>query len=265
MNLLKISAAYLLLFSLSSPVLAFWGPNGHRVIGEIAEKHLNNKARKAVHNILGNESLGMATNWADFIKSDSTMNYLGPWHYLNVKQGLNYEQFKQFLSTDSAVDAYTKLNFLVNELKNGQLDDAKKLMYLHLLIHISGDIHQPMHIGQTEDLGGNKIKVAWFNEQTNLHSIWDDKLIEFQKLSYTELASSIDFSTKAQRQEWQTQAREEWYYESYKIAGELYNEITQPDQKLGYRYNFDHINTLKLQLFKGGIRLAGLLNEIFGN
>ncbi|HET9055431.1 MAG TPA: S1/P1 nuclease, partial [Chitinophagaceae bacterium] len=213
--------------------------------------------------ILGNESLAIASNWADFIKSDSTFNYLNSWHYINIKQGLNYTEFSNYLQKDTATDAYTRLNFLIGELKNKQLPLEKKQIYLRLLIHIAGDIHQPLHVGRLEDLGGNKIKISWFNEQTNLHSLWDDKIIELQKLSYTEYVASINHTNKSQRIQWQQQPLSKWFFESYEIAGKIYNGITQPEQKLGYRYNFENIETLNLQLLKGGVRLAGLLNEIF--
>lgn len=263
---MKFSVRLLLLFAclfIFSSAFANWGPTGHRVVGEIAEKHLTGKARRAIHRILGDESLGMSANWADFIKSDTAYNYVYGWHFINLKPGLSYDEFRDYLHADSAADAYTKLNFLVRELKNKKLDAGKQQMYLRLLVHIAGDIHQPMHVSRAEDLGGNKIKVTWFSEPSNLHSVWDDKLIEFQKLSYTEYTAAIDHCTEQQCREWQKQPMDQWFFESYTIAGQLYSEITQPDQKLGYRYNFDHIDTLDKQLLKGGIRLAGLLNSIF--
>ena len=67
-----------------------------------------------------------------------------------------------------------------------------------MLIHLVGDIHQPMHTGRSDDQGGNKIKVMWFNEPKNLHQVWDDQLILFQQLSYTEYAAAINHTTPAQ-------------------------------------------------------------------
>ena len=243
---------------------AWWGQNGHRIVGEIADSYLSSKARKAISEILGTESIAMGSNWADFIKSDSTYNYLSPWHYINIKQGLSQAEFNAILQSDSTTDAYTKLNFLVAELKNKDLSLEKKQMYLRLLIHIAGDIHQPLHVGRLEDLGGNRIRVLWFGDSTNLHSVWDEKLIESQNLSYTEYAKAINHSTKAQRKLWQEQPMNEWFFESYQIAGKVYSGITQPYQRLSFRYNFDYLEILNSQLLKGGIRLAGLLNSIFG-
>lgn len=248
--------------SLSS--FAWWGQTGHRVVGEIADIYLTNKARKAIGEILGDESIAISSNWADFIKSDSAFNYLSPWHYINVKQGLSQAEFNDVLTRDTIADAFTKLNFLIGELKNKQLSADKKQMYLRLLIHIVGDIHQPLHVGRFEDLGGNRIRVIWFGDSTNLHSVWDDRMIESQDLSYTEYVKAINYSTKAQRKQWQQQSLNEWFYESYQLAGAVYNSVRQPHQRLSFRYNFDHIAKLNEQLLKGGIRLAGLLNSIFG-
>jgi len=242
----------------------WWGQNGHRIVGEIADSYLSNKARKAIREILGYESIAMTSNWADFIKSDSTFNYLNPWHYINVKQGLSQAEFNIVLQNDTITDAYTKLNFLINELKNQQLPLEKKQLYLRLLIHIAGDIHQPLHVGRLEDLGGNRIRVLWFSDSTNLHSVWDDKMIESQNLSYSEYVKAINHSTKDQRKQWQEQPMNEWFFESYQLAGKIYSGITQPHQRLSFRYNFDYIEILNGQLLKGGVRLAGLLNSIFG-
>ncbi len=258
----KVFLPVVLIF-LNYSVHAWWGTNGHRIVGQIAENHLSKKARNAIQEILGTESPGLVSNWADFIKSDTSYNYLNPWHYINLKKGLDYEEFKTLLVKDTSTDAYTKLSFLVSELKRPTLDRKKKLMYLKLLIHIVGDVHQPMHVSRAEDQGGNRIKVIWFNDSTNLHSVWDDKLLELQKLSYTEYAISLDHTSPKERKEWQEQPITSWFYESYTIAGQLYNEITQPNQRLSYRYNYDHVEIMNRQLLKAGIRLAGLLNDIF--
>lgn len=263
MNFLKKLLLSGLLFCIYLPSMAWWGQTGHRIVGEIAESYLTPKAKKAITEILGTESLAMASTWADFIRSDSNYNYLVPWHYIDVKSGMSYNEFKATLQKDTAVDAYTQLNFLIRELKKKELPRDKKIMYLRLLVHITGDIHQPMHVSRAEDQGGNKIKLIWINEPTNLHSLWDEKLIDYQKLSYTEYTAAINHTGIKQRLAWQKQPMTEWFFESYQIAGQLYAEITTPDQKLGYRYNFDHLETMNQRLVKAGIRLAGLLNAIF--
>jgi hypothetical protein len=244
--------------------MAWWGVNGHRVIGEIAQSYLSSKAKKAIREILGDETLAMSSNWGDFIKSDSTYNYLYSWHYVNTKAGLSFTDLQAKLLQDTTANLYNKINFIIGELKNKQLENDKKVMYLRLLIHFVGDAHQPLHVGgRPEDLGGNRVKVMWFNEPTNLHAVWDEKLPEFQRLSYTEWTAAINHAKKKLREAWQQQPMTEWFFESYQIAQQIYAEITQPDQKLGYNYNFVHLETMNQQLLKGGVRLAGILNDIF--
>lgn len=241
-----------------------WGANGHRIVGEIADSYLTKKARKAVYEILGSESIAISSNWADFIKSDSAMKYLDSWHYINLKAGLDYANFEAILKNDTSTNAYTKLNFLIGELKKKELSAERKLFCLRMLIHIEGDIHQPMHVSRAEDLGGNRIKLFWFSDATNLHALWDEKLIEHQQLSYAEFAKNINHTNRQQRIEWQQQPMEQWFFESYQLSDKIYKSITQPEQRLGYRYNYDYLTTLQQQLLKGGVRLAGLLNELFG-
>ena len=257
---------FIALLSLLPAQSMAWGAIGHRIVGQIADSYLNPKARLALKKILGNESLAMASTWADFIKSDPSYSYLSPWHYVDLKAGINDADAKAYFEQDTIADAYTKLNFIIKELKKKSLAADKKLMYTRLLIHIVGDIHQPFHVGRGEDAGGNKIMVQWAGEPnpTNLHSVWDSKLIESQQYSYTEYAHNINFTTAKQRAAWQSGSLTDWLIESHGIAETLYAEIKEPNQKLGYRYVFDHIHLAEQQMLKGGVRLAGLLNQIFG-
>jgi hypothetical protein len=239
-----------------------WGTEGHRICGQIADSYLTPQARKAIKEILGNESIAIASTWADFIKSDPDFNYMSPWHYIDFDKPYTLPEMQDFLAHDNKVDAFTKLNFLIAELKKKDLNKGNKLLYLRMLIHIAEDVHQPMHTAHTDDKGGNDFKVNWFNNPTNLHSIWDSQLIDFQQLSYTEYTNAINHSTPAQRKEWQKASIAQWLYESNQIAEKLYTEI-KPGDTLNYKYNFNHIETLNHQLLKAGVRLAGVLNGLF--
>jgi len=266
MNMKKILFTRLLtvLIVLYLPLQSMaWGMLGHRIVGEIADQYLTKKARKGIAAILGNESVAMSSNWADFIKSDPAYNYLSNWHYINIVSGKTEQQVIQLLEADTAVNAYTKIIFLTNELKKKEVPQTDKILYLRMLIHLVGDVHQPLHVGRPEDLGGNRIKVLWFNESKNLHQVWDDALISSQKLSYTEYAKAINFVSKAQRKDLQQQRPSFWLYDSYLIAEKIYADVKAPDEKLGYEYNFKYKAIAEEQMLKGGVRLAGLLNEIF--
>ena len=239
-----------------------WGVLGHRIVGQVADSYLTKNTKREIFKILGNESVAMTSNWPDFIKSDPSYKYLDVWHYINLRSGLSETDLKNYLATDTVTDAYTKLNWLTAQLKNKELEQDKKVLYLRLLIHIVGDLHQPLHIGRAEDRGGNGVKVNWFKDPSNLHTVWDTKLIDFQQLSYTEYATSINYTTKAQRNEWQAEPVSEWIWQSYQHTEKIYAE-TKPDSNLSYEYNFKFIGVVNQQLLKGGVHLAGLLNEIF--
>ena len=247
------------------PVFSFgWGVLGHRIVGQIAESYLTPKARIEVQKILGNESIAMVSNWADFIKSDKAYSYLYNWHFIDLDKAYTYPELQEYLNKDASVDAYTKLNFLIGELKKKDLSQENKLLYLRMLIHIVEDLHQPLHTGHTDDKGGNDIKVNWFTTPTNLHSIWDSQLIEFQQLSYTEYTAMINHTTIAQRTEWQKAPISQWIFESNQLAEKIYSEVKNGDTLNTYNYNFNHIAIVNQQLVKAGVRLAGILNELFG-
>lgn len=259
-----IAAIFFVIFFFYLPLSSMaWGMLGHRIVGEIASTYLTSKARTEIKKILGNESIAMASNWADFIKSDTSYKYLSPWHYIDFEKGISYQQMQEVLQKDSNTDAYTKLNFLIKELKKKNLSKDKKLMYLRLLIHIAEDLSQPLHVSPVGYAGGNDIKVNWFSTPSNLHRVWDEDLIDYQKLSYTEYAKVINYPTAAQKKIWIRQPLTLWLYDSYTIAQNLIEKAPAPNTRLSYDYNFNHIATLNEQLLKGGIRLAGLLNDIF--
>jgi hypothetical protein len=260
----SIAGVMIAVFLLYVPLSSYsWGVLGHRIVGQIAETHLTKKTKKAVAGILGNESLAMSSNWGDFIKSDSTYDYLDTWHYVNLVSGLTKQSVEDYLERDTMINIYTKSNWLIAELKKRELPKATQQLYLRLLVHFIGDMHQPMHTGRPGDRGGNSIRVLWFRDSKNLHQVWDEALINFQQLSYTEYANAINFVTPSQRKQIQQSRMSDWIYESYQYAELIYADIKVPEQKLSYEYNFKYKAIVDEQLLKGGIRLAGILNEIY--
>src|SRR4249920_1952856 len=109
-----------LLFALPFQSFA-WGLFGHRIVGEIASKYLTPAAKAAVIKILGTETMAMASNYPDFIKSDSNYNYLYNWHYINFRGGLSRQQVDSVLAIDTASNAYTRINQIVKQLKSKKL------------------------------------------------------------------------------------------------------------------------------------------------
>ena len=240
-----------------------WGATGHRIVGGIADHYLSTKAKKAIRKILGNESVAMASTWADFIKSDTAYRYLNSWHYVNFAKGLDYEGVKNVLQKDTVPNIYNRIQFLTDALQRDAVNAETQKFYLRLLIHFIGDLHQPLHVSPVGTTGGNDVRVSWFSQSSNLHRVWDEHLIEYQQLSYTEFITAINFVSPSQRRAWQRDPIEQWAFESYTIAQQLHDELKDPNMRLGYEYNFRHVATLNGQLLKGGVRLAGWLNRIF--
>ena len=155
---------------------------------------------------------------------------------------------------------YTQIKALTAELKDKSLPAEKRQIALRFLIHFVGDLHQPLHVGREEDQGGNKIKVNWFEKETNLHSVWDNSLVEFQQYSYTEFARLLDIAGKEQVNAWQNSSLDDWFYESHQQSDIIYDS-TPIESKLSYNYIFKFQNMLNEQLLKGGLRLAKVLND----
>ena len=85
------------------------------------------------------------------------------------------------------------MSVIANSLKEGNLAPEKVKFHLMTLIHLMGDLHQPMHLGHADDRGGNKHNVIFFNRNSNLHSVWDNALVESaHKWSYSEWQREID-------------------------------------------------------------------------
>src|SRR6476469_8236482 len=104
----KYIFSILILAFLAVPSITWaWGQQGHRIVGEIAFRHLSPKAKAAIQKILGVESMALASTWADFIRSDTGYKYLDSWHYIDFDQDLTYSEMKKFLKSDTAHDAYT--------------------------------------------------------------------------------------------------------------------------------------------------------------
>ena len=237
-----------------------WGKTGHRATGEIAEKYLTKKAKKELNKLLNGHSLAYVSNYGDEIKSDNKYRKFGPWHYVNFPFGSTYEAHPKSDKGDIIVGINTCIEVLKNE--NSSRED--KVFYLKMLVHFLGDLHQPMHVsGVVDDKGGNDFQVRWFNEGTNLHVVWDSKMIESYGMSYTEISANEKQLSKQQLAIIQEGTVIDWVNESRELCKDIYENV-EVGEKLRYRYSYDYMDDVLLQLQKSGIRLAVILNDIFG-
>ncbi|MFT7035656.1 MAG: hypothetical protein ACJA2S_004180 [Cyclobacteriaceae bacterium] len=234
-----------------------WGKTGHRIVGQIAYNHMTKKARKNVQKILGHESLANSGNWMDFIRSDKSYDHQTPWHYCTIPDSITYEQ----AGTPEEGDVIMSIEKIISELKTKNFQ-ADELWAIRCLAHLVGDIHQPLHVGNGKDKGGNELKLKYMFQSSNLHRVWDSGMIDHQQLSFTEYSISIDFASEKQKAQWQNSSVLDWANESKSLREQVY---TLPEDKfLTYGYTFDNINTLNQRLIQAGIRLAGILNEVYG-
>lgn len=236
-----------------------WGKTGHRVVGDIAADYLSPEAKKEVRRILGHETMAIASTWMDEIRSDPAYNHTHDWHWVTIPDGMTYEQTDK----NAAGDLIDALITIIEELKEGNLSAEEEKEKLKMLIHLIGDIHQPLHVGTGDDQGGNLIDVQWFSESSNLHRVWDSDMIDDSKLSYTELSASINHPAKTEIARWQNSGVMDWAYEAVEMRDRVYD--LPDDRRLGYRYQYEHFDTVERQLLKAGVRLAGVLNDIYGN
>lgn len=240
-----------------SIALISWGFKGHRVIATIAQKHLTSNTAYVVSAYLKGEGMADVATWADENKNTAT----APWHFLNLPLGLNHEQFVQAVQ-QSDNNTYTAILKTEATLKDKTLSVEQKNEALKYLIHLVGDAHQPMHISRKEDKGGNTIQVRFDNKGTNLHSLWDSKLIDHEGLSEADIAKTYDVATPAQIKQWQADSPMEWIWESYQISSELYAN-TKPGQQIDEAYYQKYIVVTRKRIDQAAIRLAGELNKLF--
>lgn len=256
----KFRLLYILFFYVlfTSQNVLSWGMIGHRVVGEVASQHLSRKAAKNIRELLGHETLAEVSNWMDDIKSDHAYDSLKPWHYTTIPDGKTYSE----TTPNPKGDVVQGIEFLVKALKSGELSTTLERDYVKLLVHLVGDIHQPLHVGNGKDRGGNDVKVEWFWESSNIHRVWDSGMIDSKQYSFSELAKIVNHPSKDEVEVLQSSTVIDWANEAMTFRDGIYD--LPENGEINYEYRYKHWDTMKRQLMKGGVRLAGLLNEIYG-
>jgi hypothetical protein len=237
--------------------LISWGIKGHRAIATIAQKHLTSNTAYVVSAYLKGEAMAVVSTWADENKNTKT----AVWHYLNLPLGLNHEAFVKAVaqSDNNVYSAILKMEAILKD-KNTSADAKNEA--LKYLVHLVGDAHQPMHVSRKEDKGGNTIQLRYNNKGTNLHSLWDGRMIDHEGLSEADIVKTYDVATPAQIKQWQSDSPMEWLWESYLISSELYAQA-KPGQTIDEAYYQKYIQVTRKRIDQAGIRLAGELNKLF--
>ena len=189
-----------------------WGADGHRVIAEIAWERLPPATQGRVRALLDLEpgaSLASISTWADEVRSPTTAS----WHYVNFdpEAGCTYSAARDCPDEQCVVAA---IETQAQRLRTAPSPNDR-LRALKWVVHLVGDIHQPLHAGLAGNKGGNLVQVRAFGRGTNLHALWDSGLIKRWPGGLSELRET---AATAAANAAGSMAPQAWAMESCRIA-----------------------------------------------
>ena len=237
-----------------------WGQKGHDTVAFIAENHLTPATKAMVDSLFDGKSIVYYSNWLDNASHSPEYAYSKTWHYKNIDADETFRSARVNPDGDVVQAIYSQSAVLADP----DIVKDQKALALKMIVHLVGDLHQPMHMGHASDLGGNRWNVKFFGSPANLHSIWDSRVLgSGHKWSYTEWQQQIDRADSVTTAEILTNAYpENWAEQSYEIAKKIY-ETTPVNTDIKYDYIAEWTPVIEKQLLSGGLRLADLLNTVF--
>jgi len=255
----------LLIIALFALNAAAWDAKGHRIVTTIAYQNLTKKARKQVDKVLGVKGIIYYASWADEIKSDTIYPQSHGWHFQNLNPGMS----------DAALDSLffdkTKegqhLFYAKDSLTRVLMEHPDDVDALKFIVHLAGDEFQPMHMGHSEDLGGNRVRLTWFGQKTNMHSLWDRWLLDYTQWSCSEYVTLLTDKYSSEKKSISNLSELECLHMTYAFCNRLYAYRASLGEELPRSYEYKYYYTchdiLEYQLYAAGIQLAKLLNEIY--
>ena len=237
-----------------------WGPKGHRIVAQIAYDNLDSKARKHVDNVLGKHGMVYLSTWPDEIKSDTIYPTSFTCHYQDLPGGMTDAEVVATLTDypQEGGDLFMALDSLETVLTR-QPDCHDALVFY---VHMMADRFCHMHLAHLDDKGGNAVRMKWFGQNTNLHSVWDSKLIENKGFSYTEYANYLYDVYGKQRKEILRMTEEETLLYTYHLTDSVY-QYHPTWSGNAYHYAYHWAEAAEYQMYMAGVRLAKHLNELF--
>ncbi len=251
-----------------------WGVVGHRLISEIAEQHLDARSQRALHDLIGTESLADVSVWLD--QQRLALRHQQPgserWHYDDWPVCETENVSREYCRDGNcASQAYIRS---LSVLRDHQAAYAIRLNALRVVVHVLEDIHQPLHAADHRDRGGNQIDVRLgpHGRHSSLHAAWDTQFLSdfHDRQSLNQVA-----------REWLSQASSEigllekgdihsWLLESHQLArATAYGELpgfscavdSPVDVVLSADYTEHATHVIHRQLLRAGVRLAAVLRE----
>jgi hypothetical protein len=258
-----------------------WGEEGHKIVAQIAADRLNSAANKVINLFIGStgETLTGMAPLPDDYDHTSAGRWSEPCHFCNLPR--NATNFVMDYCGDfcvvRSIQNYTSILQKTSSNPtqcNFDQSDGIEPCALEFLVHFVGDVHQPLHVGYGDDRGGNEVKVDWFSSETNLHEVWDDKIIQKWNSDYSSAASELE--------QWISDNPDEvkqflsnmdpvsWADESFQyVRTTCYNygssddaaEVAAERPRLGTAYYDRNLPIVKQRLVAAGVRLAAVLNS----
>jgi hypothetical protein len=227
-----------------------WGWEGHKMTAAIAYEHLSKNTKDSLKAYLGDMTIEQASTWMDDIKKDTTLDYLKPLHYINIEPGQAYDP-------QSQGNIISELNKVIAALKDRNHHSKQETaMDIKILIHLVGDLHQPLHVGYGADRGGNNIKLTVLGDSSNLHRVWDSEIIKRKHIYAADLEKelakgNIGETDKIDIIQWMNESRSE-LKAVYNYHGNINQQYLDANEEL-----------VEKLLIRSGLRIASLLNSLF--
>ena len=253
---------YFLLLSVASlcPLAALaWGDTGHNVTAEIANRHLTRTTAAVVDSLLSGKTLVYWAKWLDWATYTPEYAYTKTWHYRDVDE--NHTYFSQPLEPEG--DVITASRAQIEILSDSTATPDDKALALKILTHLVGDMHQPLHMGHTGDLGGNTVKIKYRGRENNLHGFFDTTMPDaLHKWSYSEWADQLDRLRPEDEILVISGNIDDWGQATVALAAEAYRDFPAgADITNGTMLRW--MPEIENQMLFGGLRLAHILNTIF--
>ncbi|MDQ3606285.1 MAG: S1/P1 nuclease [Gemmatimonadota bacterium] len=248
-----------------------WGAEGHRIVCEIAWQRLTPAARQLVGDLLRGEPdpvFARSCTWADEVRG-TTHRHTAAYHYINIPAGADRTDLQRDCGDAERRCVTWAIHHYARRLADRSLSPQERNEALKFVAHFVGDLHQPLHAGRPEDLGGNRVTVNFFGDAgtaerpLNLHSVWDSGILRRAELSWPESAQMLDAQiSPVDAQRWESLDLIGWTDESFRIADQYAYGALPRDGIIANGYYRPALGFSEVQLQKAGVRLAFLLNQV---
>jgi hypothetical protein len=242
-----------------------WWAESHQIIAAIATQRLNPKAKAAIAAVLPEgQTLESIAPWADDIKKERKET--SAWHYINIPPDAPEGDWTRYCPEKRCVAAAIRETEGV--LRNTVAPRAQREEALRFLVHLVGDMHQPLHVGERHDHGGNLVRVTFEGRVMTLHAAWDGVLLEtWFKLDPSAKMKLREGAPEGERAALAAGTLSDWLWQSQKVSGDaVYGPLDRCRcTELDEAYFKQAIPVLRLQLLRAGERLGRVLNETVGD